>query len=118
AQDGEKHFEILLRMLDENGDIAEPRTFIPASERYDLMGNIDRWVIRTALRTYGTRLREAGNISVAINLSANSLNDPFLWPFVQEELGSSGLSPARLYFEITETAVVNNLSAASQFLSK
>ncbi|WP_054313094.1 PAS domain-containing protein [Mesorhizobium sp. 1M-11] len=112
------HYEILLRMLGDDGDIVEPSAFIPASEHYDLMGNIDRWVIHTTFRDYGERLASAEQLSFAINLSANSLNDPFLWPFLQEELGRSGLAPGRLHFEITETAVMNNLSAAKQFLSK
>lgn len=115
---GTSHYEILLRMLGDDGGIVEPSAFIPASEHYDLMGNIDRWVIRTAFREYGERLASAEQLSFAINLSANSLNDPFLWPFLQEELDRSGLSPGRLHFEITETAVMNNLSAAKHFLSK
>lgn len=115
---GGRHYEILLRMLGDDGSIVEPAAFIPASEHYDLMGNIDRWVIRTTFQDYGPRLAEATNLSFAINLSANSLNDPFLWPFLQEELDRSGLSPRRLHFEITETAVINNLTAAKQFLSK
>lgn len=112
------HCEILLRMLDDDGRIVEPTDFIPASERYDLMSNMDRWVIQTVFRTYGSRLRAARDLSVAINLSANSLNDPFLWPFLQEEIDASKLSPGRLHFEIAETSAINNLSAAKQFLSK
>lgn len=113
-----RHFEILLRMVDASGHIAEPAAFIPASERYDLMGNIDRWVIRSVFQNYGARLRAAEGTTVAINLSANSLNDPFLWPFLQEQFASSGVPPGLIDFEITETAVINNLSAAKQFLSK
>jgi diguanylate cyclase (GGDEF)-like protein/PAS domain S-box-containing protein len=113
-----RHFEILLRMLDERGAIMEPASFIPASERYDLMGSIDRWVIRTTFRSYGARLRQTPDMTIALNLSANSLNDPFLWPFLQEELEASGLPAGRIQFEITETAVINNLTVAKQFLSR
>ncbi|MBP0582050.1 PAS domain-containing protein [Labrys sp. LIt4] len=115
---GQRHFEILLRMLDDAGNIVEPAAFIPASEHYDLMGSIDRWVIHATFRRYGARLLGAHDISLSINLSANSLNDPFLWPLLQEEFTQSGLSPRRIHFEITETAVINNLAAAQQFLSK
>jgi diguanylate cyclase (GGDEF)-like protein/PAS domain S-box-containing protein len=113
-----RHFEILLRMLDERGAIMEPPSFIPASERYDLMGSIDRWVIRTTFRGYGARLRATPDMTISLNLSANSLNDPFLWPFLQEELEASGLPAGRINFEITETAVINNLAVAKQFLSR
>jgi diguanylate cyclase (GGDEF)-like protein/PAS domain S-box-containing protein len=113
-----RHFEILLRMQDDNGDLVAPAGFIPASERYDLMGNIDRWVIRTALHGYGPQLRAAPDLSIGINLSANTLDDPFLWPFLKEELAASGLASGRLHLEITETAVINNLAAASRFVAK
>ncbi len=112
-----RHYEILLRMVDEDKNLIDPAGFIPAAERYDLMGTVDRWVIRTVLRTYGPRLKAAPDITVAINLSANSLNDPLLWPFVHDELQHSKLEPQRLHFEITETAVVNNYAAAHHFLS-
>ena len=115
---GQRHFEILLRMLDDAGNVVEPAAFIPASEHYDLMGSIDRWVIHAAFRRYGSRLLGAGDISLAINLSANSLSDPFLWPLLQEEFTQSGLSPRRVHFEIAEMAVINNLTAAQQFISK
>ena len=119
AADGAaRHFEVLLRMVDDSGNIAAPADFIPASERYDLMGNIDRWVIRSVFQNYGARLRAAAGTTLAINLSANSLNDPFLWPFLQEQFAASGVPPGLIDFEITETAVINNLSAAQQFLSK
>jgi len=118
GREGARHVEILLRMEDDNGQIVEPSGFIPASERYDLMGNLDRWVIRTALHGYGPQLRGAPDLSIGINLSANTLDDPFLWPFLKEELAASGLHPGRLHFEITETAVMNNLAAATRFVAK
>jgi diguanylate cyclase (GGDEF)-like protein/PAS domain S-box-containing protein len=110
-------FRLFAQEIRNTGSILQPSVFIPAAERYDLMGAIDHWVIRTTLRTYGPRLCAAQDLSIAINLSANSLSDPFLWPFFQEELRASGLQPERVHFEITETAVINNLSAATQFLS-
>jgi diguanylate cyclase (GGDEF)-like protein/PAS domain S-box-containing protein len=45
------HFELLLRMVDEHGELVPPMAFIPAAERYNLMSQLDRWVIRTALAT-------------------------------------------------------------------
>ncbi|RJF90001.1 EAL domain-containing protein [Oleomonas cavernae] len=118
-QDGRRrpYYEILLRLENEAGEMIAPGGFIPAAERYDLMGDVDRWVVRTLLRDYGPRLRGAHDLALAINLSANSLNDPSLWPFMQTELHASGLAPGRLHFEITETALINNLQAASQFVS-
>ena len=43
-----RHFELLLRMKDENGRWYSPAEFIPAAERYNLMPALDRWVVRRA----------------------------------------------------------------------
>lgn len=115
---GRRYFEILLRLQDENGKLLLPGAFIPAAERYDLMGEIDRWVVSTTLRRYGPRLALTGDFGLAINLSANSLNDPNLWAFVRNELEVSGIEPNRLHFEITETALINNMAAANDFVAQ
>lgn len=115
--DGTRHVELLLRLEDGSGTVFEPGGFIPAAERYDLMVSLDHWVIRTALGRYGQRIRD-GNLSIGLNLSAHSLQDARLWPFVQEQLRASPLPSLRVHFEITETALINNLSAASQFVAK
>ncbi|WP_374444526.1 PAS domain S-box protein [Stella sp.] len=112
-----RHYEILLRLMDENGELTSPAAFIPAAERYDLMGSIDRWVISAILREHREGMIAHPEVSLAINLSANSLSDPLLWPFVLEEIRSSGIAADRLHFEITETAIINNFAIASQFVT-
>jgi diguanylate cyclase (GGDEF)-like protein/PAS domain S-box-containing protein len=112
------HVEILLRMLDPQGKLIEPSAFIPAAERYDLMANIDRWVIRTVLRRYGERLSSsAGDMSVFVNLSANSLNEPDFASFLSDELAASAVPPGRFNLEITETAFINNWSASTKVIA-
>ncbi len=115
---GPRKYEILLRMLDDSGQLLLPAAFIPAAERYDLMGRLDRWVVQTVLRTYGHRLRDGNHAALFVNLSANSLNDPAFLPFLLNELAESELPADRLNFEITETALINNLTSASQFVAK
>jgi diguanylate cyclase (GGDEF)-like protein/PAS domain S-box-containing protein len=112
------HLEILTRLIAPDGSIIRPGTFIPAAERFDLMGALDRWVIETALRDHGAMIMAVPGLAVAINLSANSLSDPDLWPFVEAALRKSELDPARLTFEITETAVINNFSASERFVAQ
>jgi diguanylate cyclase (GGDEF)-like protein len=109
-------YEILTRMIGADGSVVLPGAFIPAAERFDLMGELDRWVIRTTIGEFGARIMADPARSVAINLSANSLNDPDLWPFVSTTLAAGCLAPARLTFEITETAVINNFVAAERFV--
>ncbi len=109
-------YEVLLRLLDEDNELLLPGTFIPAAERYGLMGMIDRWVIRKAFQ----RLAEGpgGEYSeIAINVSGNSLNDEAFPAFVQGQFSEFGLPPQRVCFEITETAAIHCLSRATKFMS-
>ncbi len=112
-----RHVEILLRMIDSSGRLLRPGSFIPAAERYDLMGNLDRWVLENALIARGDMLAAISDLSISINLSANSLNDPLFWPFLSEVLKSSPMPAERVSFEITETAMINNLESARSFMS-
>ncbi|WP_083383984.1 MULTISPECIES: diguanylate cyclase [unclassified Cupriavidus] len=112
------HIEILVRMIDEGGQLVMPGAFIPAAERYDLMGHVDRWVIRHVLRSYGARLLAVPGLTVGINLSANSLGEPFLLPFLHAELHDSVLPASRIQLEITETALINNMAAANRLVSE
>jgi diguanylate cyclase (GGDEF)-like protein/PAS domain S-box-containing protein len=113
-----RHVEILVRMVDELGALIMPGAFIPAAERYDLMGHIDRWVIRNVLHQYGRRLAAVPGLSVSINLSANSLGEPFLLPFLHDALRDSVLPANRIRLEITETALINNMTAASRLVAE
>jgi diguanylate cyclase (GGDEF)-like protein/PAS domain S-box-containing protein len=108
--------ELLIRMLDENGEVSAPSTFIPAAERFELMGAIDRWVLSTVIVDYGAAIMAVPGLRVAVNLSANSLNDPTLWRYLTDLLRASQLSPSRLTIEITETAVINSFEVARDFI--
>ncbi len=109
--------ELLLRMVDEQGQLVLPGDFIPAAERYNLMPTLDRWVIRTAF----TLMASGGTATdfpacVAINLSGQSLCDEQFLTFVIEQFRSSGVSPRRVCFEVTETAAIANLERATAFM--
>ena len=112
-----RHIEILTRIEARDGTTIPAGAFIPAAERFGLMGSVDRWVIRAALEEHGAAIRAVPGLTVAINLSANSLSDPELWPFVDALLARTGFPPRRLSFEITETAAVNNYAAAELFIT-
>lgn len=113
------HTEILVRMLDEDGSIISPAAFIPAAERYGLMAQIDRWVVRRTLDTLRRCLDSTapGDCIVAMNLSAQSLCDDEFLPFVLAELDRCSFSARHLCFEITETSAITNLSRAIHFIS-
>jgi diguanylate cyclase (GGDEF)-like protein/PAS domain S-box-containing protein len=119
-KEGGRHCELLVRMLDERGQVVPPMAFIPAAERYNLMPSIDRWVIRTALATLA-RLRADGAEHVelcAINLSGGSIGDERLLDFVREQLRNFDVPPDTICFEITETAAIANLDKAIHFIQE
>jgi diguanylate cyclase (GGDEF)-like protein/PAS domain S-box-containing protein len=111
-------YELLLRMIDLDGELIPPGAFLPVAERFDLIGEIDRWVVRRAL----AMLAEAGaaghDITVEVNLSGRSTGDPELLALIERELRATGVDPARLIFEITETTAVANIPAAQEFAAR
>jgi diguanylate cyclase (GGDEF)-like protein/PAS domain S-box-containing protein len=112
------HYELLLRMRDENGEIVSPDQFIPAAERYNLMSTLDRWVIHEALSQLADRNPEAekAHFTLAINLSGTSLSEDRFLGFVIDELKKQNLPDGAICFEITETAAISNLSRVIHFM--
>jgi len=111
------HYELLLRMRDENGDIVLPEAFLPAAERYNLSVKLDRWVVREAFRMLTRDPIHLENLFLcSINLSGVSLADEDFLIFVTTELASTRLPPSKVCFEITETAAIANLSGAMRFI--
>jgi len=112
------HYEILLRMRDENGGIISPGLFIEAAERYGITPNIDRWVIRSAFRWLVSEADERERLSLcSINLSGQSLGDEKFLPFVIDQFQMSGLDASKICFEITETAAIASYSQANRFIN-
>ncbi len=112
------YIEILSRMRAPDGTLIAPAEFIPAAERFGLMGIVDRWIIEHTLEQYGERLMATDKVAIALNLSANTISDPTLWSFIKTTTERTNVSPARLIFEITETTAVNNYEAAENFVKE
>jgi diguanylate cyclase (GGDEF)-like protein/PAS domain S-box-containing protein len=109
--------EIFIRMIDEEGRIVAPSAFIPAAERYHLITTIDRWVVHAAFLAMACNTLARGDETrFSINLSGHSIGDPGFLDVVLAELDATGISPERVYFEITETAAVSNLVQATHFI--
>jgi diguanylate cyclase (GGDEF)-like protein/PAS domain S-box-containing protein len=112
--------EIFIRMRNGDGSLTTPAAFIPAAERYHLISSIDRWVVRSAFGALARRARLPGGDDATcftINLSGQSLGDESFLDYVVAELGESGVAPARISFEITETAAIAHLARAIRFIS-
>jgi diguanylate cyclase (GGDEF)-like protein/PAS domain S-box-containing protein len=109
--------EVLVRLADDAGQEIAPIDLVRAAERYRLMGLVDRWVIQTTLTALGRGAIElAPKRSLAINVSGQTLADSQFLEFVVESFDRSGVEPAQVCFEISESAVVANLDAARRFV--
>ncbi len=112
------HYEILLRMQDDDGKIISPVAFLPAAERFHLMPLIDEWVVRKTVEAVvsGWPRLSGTDINLAINLSGQGLEDEKFRRFLATTLESLPFPPARLGFEITETTFLRNLEEAQKFI--
>ncbi|MFO1351109.1 MAG: EAL domain-containing protein [Gammaproteobacteria bacterium] len=115
--DGGLHIELLLRAEDDDGGDVSPEAFLPAAERYNLITQVDRWVVATALRWLKSKPDLLERLSLcAINLSGHSLGDEEFPAFVIRQLHEAGIPPAKICFEITETAAIAHFGNAARFI--
>ena len=117
------HYEVLLRMKGQNGEVIPPMAFIPIAERYQLMNQIDRWVIHNLLATQAARYRQQDKYygfkgCYAINISGQTLDDLDFVNFVREQLNRYQIPPEEICFEITETVAISNLAQAKQIITQ
>ena len=120
APSAPQHFEMLIRMLDEEGKIVPPLAFIPAAERYNLMTLVDRWMINHSFSAIKKLLKESShsNLMFSINVSAQSLCDDDFLPYVTQLLKQAEINPSLICFEVTETSAIINLTRAQNFIKE
>jgi diguanylate cyclase len=107
--------EVLVRLREEEARMLPPGDFLPAFEHYRMMGELDRWVVRNALR----RLGEGGAVKrLSVNVSAQTLEEPGFAPFVAVQLRLAGLDPAALVIEIDENDTLDRREAAERFAAE
>jgi diguanylate cyclase (GGDEF)-like protein/PAS domain S-box-containing protein len=113
------HYEMLVRMRAEDGSLVPPMSFIPAAERYNLVPEIDRWVIGAVCRHLGEQIQrdpQAVPPRYAINLSGGSITDANLADYVRGVFEATGVPGSCICFEITETSAIGNLSHAIRLM--
>ncbi len=111
------HYELLLRMQDEEGHIVHTSVFLPAAERYNLATKLDRWVVRKAFEWLTRHPEHLERLYLCeINLSGHSLGDGEFLELVIQQLGEAAIPPEKVCFEVTETAAIANLTSATHFI--
>ena len=112
------HYETLLRLESEQGDLLSPEDFIPVAERMGLIQQIDLWVVTTIIDRIAGMSEKDKDISFTVNLSSHALQCDYILPVLKQKLESTWVSPSRITFEITETAAVTNFEKTRQMVSK
>ena len=110
------HYELLLRMVAENGEVSEPSLFLSVAERYGLISDIDIWVANKAVQWLSERQAAGRNESISFNLSASSLSDKRVLNSIRKVISSAGVDLTKFTIEITETTAVTDFSTARKFL--
>ena len=113
-----RQHELLLRMLDEQGEVIPPAAFISIAERFDLMQDIDRWVVARAIRLMGEQRRAGRELVFEVNISGSSTGDPDLLTIIEHELREQEVDPVNLVLEVTETTAVANIPRAQSFAAR
>ena len=112
------HYECLIRMQGEHGELIMPDEFIGVAEKVGIIDKIDRWVIKESIQQH-IRMKEQGeDYKLSINLSGSSFNDISIFETISEQLSHHNVDPQRIIFEITETSAVSNFLAAQCLIDK
>jgi diguanylate cyclase (GGDEF)-like protein len=108
------YYEVLLRMLFDDEELAFPATFLPTAARLGLMVDIDRWVIRQALRSLAALRFVRGDVRFTLNVSGSTFDRPDFFSYVETELRSTGVPLDAIVIEITEQTAMRNLPGIAE----
>jgi EAL domain-containing protein (putative c-di-GMP-specific phosphodiesterase class I) len=112
---GATHYEALIRLADDpEGALVAPAEFLPAAERHGLISEIDRFALAKTIALLGGPLAR-GRARIAVNLSALSVTDRTMLPYIESQLARHRVDPARLIVELTETAAISDMALARAF---
>jgi diguanylate cyclase (GGDEF)-like protein/PAS domain S-box-containing protein len=113
------HYEVLLRIGEHGANAVEPKIFLPAAERYDLMPKVDRWVLATTIAWLEDNADHVDQLEMcSVNVSQRALADDSFREFAVELLRSTTVPASKLCFEITETGACANLHNTLGFIEK
>ena len=113
----ERHIEILLRMVEEDGTLTRPGTFLPAAEKYNMAAQIDRWIISRIMDWQSQHTSAAHPPpTITVNLSGQTLRSPEMLKFIIDQAKNTGISPRHIIFEISESNAITNVPSTTNFM--
>jgi diguanylate cyclase (GGDEF)-like protein/PAS domain S-box-containing protein len=111
-------YELLLRMKDEHDRVIPASAFLSTAERFDLVQDIDRWVVRKAIELIAEHREHGRDLTLEVNISAKSIGDKELPRMIESLLSETGIDPQLLILEITETTAIANMDEAVDFAAR
>jgi diguanylate cyclase (GGDEF)-like protein/PAS domain S-box-containing protein len=111
-------YEVLIRMCSETDELYQPNSFIPIAERFNMMTEIDMWVVENALQAMVATGSPKGKLNLSVNLSGNTLDNDESAPQIKALIEKYNIPPESLIFEITETSAIANMDQAKRFMSE
>jgi EAL domain-containing protein (putative c-di-GMP-specific phosphodiesterase class I) len=118
GETGVPWYELLLRYEDDSGDLVPPGAFLAIAERFDLICEIDRWVLGEAVRMLHEQHGAGRDIALAVNLSGRTMGDPGIGEYLESLLAARPIQPERLVIEVTETAAIVNIERARRLAER
>ncbi|MDJ0806637.1 MAG: EAL domain-containing protein [Gammaproteobacteria bacterium] len=113
------YYEILLRIIDQDNELATPSSFIEAAEELNLMKAVDRWVVKRFFQIVHRQIDKVDAIGgFSINLSSQTIADSDFKGFLKDQIYSSPIPNHKLNFEITETAMLKDFNEAVSFIEE
>ncbi|MEX0992579.1 MAG: EAL domain-containing protein [Solirubrobacterales bacterium] len=118
AHDRVSQYELLVRMVDKDGTIIPPAAFLGTAERFGLITEIDKWVVKRAIGLIDSQRRQGNDLRLEVNLSGVSVCDTELPDVIEREIKATGIDPSNLILEVTETAAIANMDEARRFAGR
>ncbi|MEE4278038.1 MAG: DUF1631 family protein [Halieaceae bacterium] len=117
SEQASHHYEVLLALRDDDGELQSPQDFIRSAERFGFVTLVDRWVVRQTFAWISKLVDRQKQVpQLAINLSGTSITDNEFLEYILEQISEYGVGTSRLCFEITETGAIDNLAKAADFV--
>lgn len=113
---GTLYYEALLRLEGSDGKLIYPDAFLPTAERFNMMREIDYWVIRNAVSLIARHKVQDSSIHLSVNLSGQTMDDEGLSGYISEQLEKYRVDPSSLTFEITESSAISNMASANRII--
>ncbi len=108
-------YEAYLR-LEHNGEMLSPTAFLGIAEEHGLLAEINRWIVRRAIRILAERSRAGHATQMLVKITPESFSDPQMISTLREQLAEHGVQGHRLWLHVPEAKVFTHLQTAQQFL--